>query len=508
MRKDRCKRPNILFITSDQQHFNTIGKNNSEIKTPNLDRLAEEGMLFDRAYTVNPTCTPTRATLITGKYPSQHGAWTLGTKLPESEHTICQDFQGADYKTALIGKAHFQPLKSTEKYSSLEAYPLLQDMEFWKHYSEKFYGFDYVELARNHTNEAHVGQHYVLWLEEKGCKNWRDYFVPPIGTMSKDENYTWDIPEEYHYDAWIAERTNYMLEQYAKNDENFFLWASFFDPHPRYLVPKPWDTMYDPDKLSISGLDRDELEYASEFLKLTQEDNPDVSKYEKSGFWLHGIHSHTTWDEKTIRKSKAIYYAMTSLMDKYIGKILDKLEELGLKENTLVVFTSDHGNFIGEHGLIAKGPFPFEDMIKVPLIARYPNNIPENRTSSSLQSLVDIVPTFLDYCGIEIWDGVAGLSQKSVWNGEIDNIRNYIVCEDNHERDSICLRTYVDERYKLSVYLGTDHGEIFDLKEDPREVNNLWYLPEYKDLKVELMQKALQAEMKREPKFMPRIAGA
>lgn len=507
MGNNHCRKTNILFITSDQQHYNTIGKNNPEISTPNLDRLANEGMLFNRAYTVNPTCTPTRATLLTGKYPSQHGAWTLGTKLPESEHTVCEDFSLSGYKSALIGKAHFQPLHSTDKYSSLESYPILQNKDFWKNYNEKFYGFDYVELARNHTNEAHVGQHYELWLEEKGCKNWRDYFVPPTGTMSDDKQYTWDIPEELHYDTWIAERTNNMLEQYAQNNDNFFLWASFFDPHPKYLVPAPWDTMYDPDKLSIGGFDSGELEYASEFFKLTQEDNPDISKYKKSGFWLHGLHSQKT-DENTIRKSKAIYYGMISLMDKYIGKILDKLEELGLKDNTLVVFTSDHGNFIGEHGLVAKGPFPFEDMIKVPLIVRYPHNIPENKTSSSLQSLVDIVPTFLDYCNIELPDGLAGVSQKEVWNGKSQNIRDYILCENNHERNSICHRTYVFERYKISIYLGSDHGEIFDLKDDPQEVKNLWYLPEYKELKLLLVQKCLQAEMKREPVFMPRIADA
>lgn len=216
-----CK--NILLITSDQQHYNTIGINNPEIETPNLDRLASQGMLFSRAYCPNPTCTPTRASLITGLYPSQHGAWTLGTKLPECVPTIGDYLNKEGYETALIGKAHFQPINSTEEYPSLESEPLLQDLDFWKDFHGPFYGFNHIELARNHTNEFLVGQHYALWMEEKGCKNWRDYFTAPTGTMDPAQKYHWDLPEEYHYDAWIAERSCAMLDQYKKDGKPFFL---------------------------------------------------------------------------------------------------------------------------------------------------------------------------------------------------------------------------------------------------------------------------------------------
>jgi arylsulfatase A-like enzyme len=140
-------RPNILLITSDQQHWMTLGVQNPRIRTPNLDRLAAAGTLFRRAYCPNPTCTPTRASIITGQYPSQHGAWTLGTKLPESAHCVGDDFHAAGYHTALIGKAHFQPLASTEEYPSLEAYPVLQDLDFWRGFDQPFYGFRQVDLA-------------------------------------------------------------------------------------------------------------------------------------------------------------------------------------------------------------------------------------------------------------------------------------------------------------------------------------------------------------------------
>ena len=175
------KRKNILLITSDQQHWFTLGIQNKEVQTPNLDRLAKRGTLFTRAYTVNPTCTPTRASIITGRYPSQHGAWTLGTKLPENEHTVGEDFINAGYRTALIGKAHFQPLKSSDEYSSLESNPLQQDLDFWRKFNDRFYGFEDIELARNHTDEFLVGQHYAIWMEEQGF-DWRKCFRKPAGT--------------------------------------------------------------------------------------------------------------------------------------------------------------------------------------------------------------------------------------------------------------------------------------------------------------------------------------
>ena len=162
---------NILLITSDQQHWNTLGCLNPEIKTPNIDRFANGGVLFTRAYCCNPTCTPTRASIITGKYPSQHGAWALGTKLPETEPTIGEYFSKAGYKSALIGKAHFQPTKGTEEYPSLESYPVLQDLKFWRKFQDPFYGFDHVELARNHADESLVGQHYAIWMEDKRVNN-------------------------------------------------------------------------------------------------------------------------------------------------------------------------------------------------------------------------------------------------------------------------------------------------------------------------------------------------
>ncbi|MFS0726716.1 sulfatase [Paenibacillus sp. 1P07SE] len=503
------KKPNILLITSDQQHWNTIGAFNPEIKTPSLDRLASEGTTFTRAYCPNPTCTPTRASIITGMYPSQHGAWTLGTKLMEGVHTVGEDFADAGYRTALIGKAHFQPLVSTAAYPSLEAYPLLQDLDYWRQFDERFYGFDHVELARNHTNEAHVGQHYALWLEEQGCLNWRDYFLPPTGTMDPAVKHTWPIPEAYHYNAWIAERTNAQLEQCADDGQPFFLWASFFDPHPDYLVPEPWDTMYDPRKLTIPKLTPGEHEANPPHFAMTQLPEPDFSAYREDEFAIHGYRSHTAmYGEEDRERLVATYYGMISLMDKYIGRILDRLDSLGLTEETIVVFTTDHGHFFGQHGLQAKGGFHYEDLLKLPFIVRHPGHVPAGRTSDAIQSLVDLAPTFLDCCGLQIPRSMTGVSQKQVWRGLSASARDHAICEFRHTERTIHQKSYIEERYKLTLYYNQVYGELFDLLEDPGELRNLWDSPDHQMLKTELLLRYAWAELGKEPLPMPRIAHA
>jgi uncharacterized sulfatase len=195
-------------------------------------------------------------------------------------------------------------------------------------------------------------------------------------------------------------------------------------------------------------------------------------------------------------------------MDKYIGQMLDKLDELGLAENTLVVFTTDHGHFIGQHGLIAKGAFHYEDMIKLPFIVRYPGKVPAGKRCDALQTLVDLPTTFLSMAGIDIPRLMTGVDQSAVWFGEKEKARDHIIVENRHEPTTIHVKTYVNERYKLTVYYNHDYGELFDLQEDPNEINNLWNNPKYTELKADLVMKLLFAEMGKEPLWMPRVAGA
>lgn len=498
---------NILLITSDQQHWNTLSCLGSPVKTPNLDRLREKGCLFDRAYCPNPTCTPTRSSIITGQYPSQHGAWSLGTKLLEEVPTIGDHLHEAGFATGLIGKAHFQPLRGTDEFPSLESYPTLQDLDFWREFEGPFYGFREFELARNHADEAHVGQHYAIWMENKGFQDWRSHFLPPTGTASPDRKRVWSIPEEYHYNTWIAERSLAFLNRHKDESRPFFLWSSFFDPHPDYLVPEPWASMYDPELIEVPEMRVGEHAANPPHFKATQEEAPDFSDYCESGFAIHGMHSHLH-DQRELAKDIAVYYGMVSMMDHAIGKILDGLEERGLAEDTLIVFTTDHGHLFGQHGLIAKGPFMYEDLLKVPMIACASGEIPSGSRTSSLQSLVDLAPTFLAATKQQTMRWAAGVDQWAVWKGETRSARSEVTAEHHHEPTSIHAKTFIDERYKLTVYLDRDYGELFDLEDDPGEVKNLWAEQDAEKLKTELTRKLLFAEMRKEIMPMPRIADA
>lgn len=500
--------PNILLITSDQQHYNTLGIQNPEIRTPNLDRLAREGTLFNRAYCSNPTCTPSRASVITGMYPSQHGAWSLGTKLPEQIPTLGDYLQKAGYQTALIGKAHFQPKVSTPSFPSLEAEPLLYDSSFWEGFHGPFYGFGHVELLRNHTSEYLVGQHYALWLEQICPGKWRKYFSPPAGSRPADKLYQWEIPEEYHYNTWITKRCCELMGSLPQEGRPFFLWASFPDPHPPYLAPSPWCDKYAGAPLTVPEGRPGEFENSPPHFAMTQQEDADWSAYRESGQFLHGLRSHSRIAGEQARRNMEVYYGMVSFLDHCAGKLLERLDELGLRENTLVLFTTDHGHLFGQHGLHYKGPFLYEDLIRVPLLVRYPPEVPAGQRSGALQSLVDLAPTLLDFCGLPVPASMSGVSQRQVWQGKERTARRYVLCENHQEPSAMQQRCYVDERYKLTVYEGREWGELYDLAEDPGEFHNRWNDPDYRCLKEKLLLQALWQEMEREPMWMPRIAGA
>jgi len=239
--------------------------------------------------------------------------------------------------------------------------------------------------------------------------------------------------------------------------------------------------------------------------RLTQEKKPDFSAYyEDQG--IHGFHSHLH-DEEELKKNIAIYYGMISLMDSQIGRILEALDRLGVAGETLVVFTTDHGHFLGQHGLIAKGAFHYEDMIRVPFIVRWPGKAPAGEVSQALQSLVDLAPTFLAAAGREIPGVMTGVNQLPAWC-EGRPVRDHAIVENRHTFKNVHHRTYVEDRYKITVYRQGEDGELFDLVEDPSEINNLWHDPQAAELKCRLLQRFLQATLAAEPTRMPRIAGA
>jgi arylsulfatase A-like enzyme len=534
-----ANQPNILLITSDQHYWMSIGYNDPKVKTPNLDRLASMGTIYDRAYTVNPVSTPTRSSIITGLYPSQHGAYTLGVKLPENIPCLGDYLKQVGYTSSLVGKAHFQPLAGNAVYPSLEAYPVFQDLDFWKQYNGPFYGFDRIELARNHGDEANVGQHYALWMIEKVKKEGRDpdeckqWFINPKGhvianldpyaiatqqmqqvmdrngSKGAPQSGAWNIPEAYHANVWIAERTIANMNQAISKGQPFFVWASFFDPHPPYLVPEPWASMYNPDDMETLDVDPNDLDDMPYHYRMTQqkENRQWSAVYDEDGYGVTGMGDQVSTKEQKA-KNRALYYGMISMMDKYIGLILDHLEQSGQLDNTVIVYSTDHGHHLGTHNLIAKGAFAFEEDLRVPFIVAWKGHYPAGRRVQGLVSLVDLAPSFLKIAGREIPPTMTGLDLTSLWSGQADKVRNWVIAENHHNRTKFYQKTYIEERYKITWYMHSDEGELFDLEKDPREFHNLWDNPMYQMLKMEMMQKALKAEMEKEPCWMPRLGFA
>jgi len=503
-------RPNILLITSDQHHASVMGAVNDRIQTPALDRLCEEGTRFDRAYCPNPTCTPTRATIITGMYPSQHGAWSLGTKLFEDVPLLGDMLQQAGYYTSLIGKAHFQPLATEEGMESIECQPTLRDLNFWRGFYGPWYGFEHVETARMHGCEAHAGQHYAIWMEEKGFTDWKDYFEdwPPNPEKRKAllAQPHWALPEEMHYTHWTGERTVAQIDKAAEEGKPFFIWSSFHDPHPPYVVSEPWASMYDPADMVPGELTPGEHDANPKHFGMTQEDQPNFREHFAPDTRIHGA-SRQKQKRETIQQNMAIYYGMVSFMDHEIGRILDALDRNGMAENTLVVFSTDHGHFLGQHGLTAKAIHHYEDLLRIPFVVRYPGQVPAGSVSESIQNLVDLAPTFLRTAGVDVPCSMTGVDQTDTWRGG-EPVRTWSITENHHGTNVVHMRTYVNPRYKITVYRTDEDGELFDLQEDPGEVRNLWHAPEAAELKCRLLREFMQATMESEQIRMPRIAGA
>ena len=519
--------PNVLLITSDQHHWMAMGTRSKHIHTPNLDRLAARGIDFTRAYCPNPTCTPTRASLLTGQWPSVHGAYALGTQLSPDAPTIAALLRAAGYATGLIGKAHLQPLASTAQQTSVEAYPLLRDLAFWRNFNDRhtpWYGFEHVEICRNHADEGHVGQHYALWLESRGLRNWRDFFqlrgdgvreTPTDATRAPmiaagpgygwREGPPWQLPAELHYTTWTAQRTNAFINQQHAAGQPWFCWSSYHDPHPPYCAAQPWASMYDPAGTDwLIGPKADGARDLPLPHKLTREPAANFADYDEDGFGVHGYHAHTGVSRAQLQQAAAIYCGMISFMDQQLGTTLDLLDTIGQTQNTLIVFTSDHGHFLGQHGLVAKGPFHYEDLIRVPMLAAGPG-LPAGVQNNALQTLVDLPATFAAAAtgGVPMW--MQGRDCRARWVA--GDGRDAIIVENHHNGAAVHLRTLVTAGHKLTIYRNRpDWGELFDLAADPSETVNLFHHQPL--LRAAMFERFMQAELDREPTPQPRVSGA
>lgn len=300
--------PNILLIMTDQQRFDTLGAaGNPAIQTPQLDRLCREGVRFAAGYTESPVCVPARATVMTGWLPHRHRVFDNGYRLDPTTPTLMGRLRSAGYVTQAIGKMHFTPKREGYGFSRLwlsEAVPSrIEDDEFLADLHAA--GHDYVE-------EPHGVRHEL-------------YYIPQVS----------QLPEHLHTTAWTARRTVQFLEEQRDSSAPFFCWTSFIKPHPPFDPPVPWHRAYLPTDMPLPVRDQAELAWHTYYHR-----------------WQNRIKWMDTFpDDNLLRTMKAYYYASISFIDSQVGLILDALERLSLRENTLILFISDHGEYLGDHSI-------------------------------------------------------------------------------------------------------------------------------------------------------------
>lgn len=487
-------RPNIVLIFADQMRFDCLGVVNDKIQTPNLDRLAQRGALMRRAYAPTPVCLPCRAAILSGQYCSTNRAAHNHCSLPEDhEPTLGGYFHEAGYSTTYIGKSHFANCHDPV---SKEGFPHIANYEYFRRWHGPWYGFEQADLAIGHTVENHArGMHYGAWLEDRGVD---------IGTYFGNHEYTdygpWHLPEEHHNNAWVVERATAAIDRARAQERPFFIWANLQDPHNPCLVPEPWASMYDPKAIPDFGFKPGEPECFAQKPPFYQEvlDQPGqyAARCERSGLQGAGNVSHLPYTKEQVQENAACYYGMVSMMDKWIGKLLDHLEATGEAENTLIVFTADHGDLLGDHGLWWKSLVCYDESIRVPFIASWPKAIPMGVESEALVNLVDLFPTFCEAAGLRAPWTCEGVNQLPSLRDPAVKTRRSCIVEERPEGGDFCERILVDDDgWKLAFYAGQPWGELYDTAADPHCTNNLYEDPAHRDRREAMIRQVLSHEM-------------
>jgi arylsulfatase A-like enzyme len=500
------KKMNVLFIITDAQRANYLScTGNPTLKTPNIDSIGEEGVIFTNCFSTNPFCMPSRATIFTGKYPNVHGVRSNGIHLPLDVPTILESLSKRGWHTHSIGKLHFQntlPAK-TKKYKSEEnVLAWLYEKDYdnrIKNFPSPYYGFEDVEITLG-QGDLCMG-HYIPWLEER-APQYADYIRENLAKSVEQLYYDTPIPEELYQTTYIKERTIKFLEDYAQGehgDKPFFLNCSFPDPHPPSSPPGKYKDLYKPEEV-VLPISFNNLENLY--------DHPFMGEYLKNPIYKTIIRTTT---EEEARNFIALSYGVISMIDDAVGEILASLEEQGLAENTMVIYTSDHGYLRGEHGLVLMGPCPFSAMLNVPLLWRVPG-LTKSGTSSSLVSSIDIPKTILNLLGIPERrqpEGMQGVDITPVLKDSTEKVRDCCIIEEDEEMGpfKVRVRHLVTETHKLTLYEGLeDFGDLYNRKDDPEELNNLWFDDSIKDLRCKLVNKLFQEYMKIQSRYPERMA--
>lgn len=488
-------RPNILFMTSDQQRADCYGFAARRVKTPHLDRMAAGGTRFDTCITPNLVCQPSRASILTGQLPLTHGVVDNGIDLRTDvgEAGYASQLNSAGYDTAFIGKAHFSTCATFEPTGTPECRE--SSAKFGSDWTGPYMGFEHVELmtlGHWHRSRDQImppgGQHFERWILEEvagleAYDAWKSETRAGTGAAQ-----TWHsgLPVAWHSSTWCGDRTVAYLQN-RRNDGPFSLWVSFPDPHHPFDCPEPWSLLHHPDEVDLPVEGEKDLDIRPWWHRASLEGEPVLAdpKYKAFRAKTSRVEDQS---EAQLREMTANYFGMISLIDHNVGRILATLDTLGMADNTIVVYSTDHGDLLGDHGLYLKGPTPYEALLRVGLIVKG-QSVPSGKIIPEPVSTVDLAATFCDFGGASLPDEAQSTSLRPLIEGDAGRDVAYSEWDVNPSRCGVALslRTVRTKTAKLTLELGTDAGEMYDLKDDPHEMRNVFDDPAYSAMRRELM---------------------
>lgn len=433
------KRPNIIFIMTDQQRYDAMGKVNPIVQTPNLDQLAKESVFFTNGYCTNPSCVPSRAAIMTGKYPSECQVPAFISKLPDHEVTFMSRLRELGYYTAVIGKQHFAGSTVEKGYD----YELIIDGHFA--------GYSRQELGA-----------YADYLDQQGL-NVKQMYEKTLISGGR-----WKTDIKHHIDYYIGERGKQWLETRLSDLDNtqpFFFCLSFPGPHHPYDLE---GTEY-ADRYRLEDMVPSESTYLDLDTKGPQ--------YKNMGMYANIYTKNFTEDQ--FRRTKRSYYANMTLIDEKIGEILDVLKKHNAYDDTVIIFTSDHGDFMGDYGLVEKLQCLQDSLMRVPLLVKPPIPAFRGTVVDDLVCNVDIAGTCLELAGGSIPSSLSDYTYTQYWDDTLEQKkRAYLYMEAGSIRGVIC------DGIKLVHYVDRPYGEMYDLTKDPLERVNLWKDDRYAQAKI------------------------
>jgi len=465
--------PNILWICTDQQRYDTIAAlGNPLIRTPHVDGLVAGGVAFTQAYCQSPVCTPSRASFLTGRYPRTTRCRQNGQAMPPDERLVSRLLADAGYTCGLAGKLHLASCAAGRVETRIDdGYEVFH----WSHHPQP----DWPENA------------YSQWLAVRGT-SWEQLYRGG-GTPYVQPG----LPAEYHQTTWCAEMAAHFIR--AQRGSPWMFSFNCFDPHHPFDPPPEYLERYRAEEMPLPKHGPREPGNKPTYQQLDHE-------------WAHNepgyFHAAAMTDDDR-RQVTAAYYAMVELIDDAVGTMLTALDETGQRDETIVIFMSDHGEMLGDHGLYLKGPHFYDEAVRVPLVVNWPGRFSAGLRADGLVELVDLAPTLLESAGVEVPSRMQGRSLAPLLRGEADpaHFRDHVYSEYynawTHQHAYGTMHRTANE--KIVVYHGTDQGELYDLVTDPDELENLWDEPARRDMKTRLLKAAFDASVLSMDPMPPRL---